>query len=210
MEQAEKPERGWRGSPDLWLDAGYEALITGGVEAVKVLPLAQRLGLSRTSFYHHFPDREALLAALLARWQAKNTANLIAQTRAYAETIAEAMLNIIDCWLRADLFDSRMEFAVRMWGLTSPDLTRTLADEDEARMDALRAMFARFGFDPTQADTRTRAVYLTQIGYIVLRTDEPLDLRLSRIPAYTETFTGLAPTPAELARFRARHLGTDG
>lgn len=205
MKQTEKPERGWRGSPDLWLDAGYDALITGGVEAVKVLPLSERLGLSRTSFYHHFADREALLAALLARWREKNTANLIARSEAYAETIAEGMLNVIDCWLVPDLFDSRMEFAVRMWGLTSPDLTRTLVDEDERRLAALRALFARFGFDEMQADTRARAVYLTQIGYIVLRTEETLNLRLQRIPAYCETFAGQKPTAAEIARFRARH-----
>lgn len=207
MEQAKIPERGWRGSPDLWLDAAYEALISGGVEQVKVLPLADRLGLSRTSFYHHFADREALLAALLARWQAQNTANLVAQTRAYAGSVAEAMLNVIDCWLTPALFDSAMEFAVRMWALGSPDLTRTLAIEDEARIAALQEMFIRHGFDDTQADTRARATYLTQIGYIVLRTTEPVDLRLSRIPAYVETFAGQAPTHDELARFRARHMG---
>lgn len=205
MNQVEKSERGWRGSPDLWLDAAYEALVTGGVEQVKVLPLAEKLGLSRTSFYHHFADRDALLAALLARWQGQNSVNLVAQTRAYAGSVAEAMLNVIDCWLRPDLFDSAMEFAVRMWALGAPDLTRTLAAEDDLRITALQEMFIRHGFDATQADTRARATYLTQIGYIVLRTVEPADLRLSRIPAYVETFAGQAPTDAEMARFLARH-----
>jgi AcrR family transcriptional regulator len=60
-------ERGWRGSADLWLDAAYQLLVEGGVEAVKVMPLAEKLGLSRTSFYWHFADREALLDGLVAR-----------------------------------------------------------------------------------------------------------------------------------------------
>ena len=205
MSQVEKSERGWRGSPDLWLDAAYEALVSGGVEQVRVLALAERLGLSRTSFYHHFADRDALLAALLARWQGQNTVNLVAQTRAYAGSVAEAMLNVIDCWLRPALFDSAMEFAVRMWALGAPELTRTLAAEDDLRLAALQEMFIRHGFDATRADTRARATYLTQIGYIVLRTVEPADLRLSRIPAYVETFAGQTPTDAEMARFLARH-----
>ena len=41
----ERTERGWRGTPDLWLDAAYALLVEGGVEAVKVMPLAERLGL---------------------------------------------------------------------------------------------------------------------------------------------------------------------
>ena len=112
------PERGWRGTPEVWLDAAYALLVEGGVEAVKVMPLAAQLGLSRTSFYWHFADREALLAGLIARWQSQNTANLIARTQAPAATIAEAMLNVNDCWITPALFDSRMEFAIRTWALT--------------------------------------------------------------------------------------------
>ena len=208
MEATAKSARGWRGSPDLWLAAAYEALINGGVEAVRVMPLAARLGLSRSSFYHHFQDREALLAALVARWQHQNTANLLARTQAYAETASEAMLNVFDCWLTPALFDSALEFAIRMWALSAPDLTRLLADEDAQRLAGLRAMLLRHGFDETRADTRARAAYLTQIGYIVLRSDEPTGLRLSRIAAYVETFTGQTPSHAEMERFLSRHRGT--
>ena len=57
----EKPERGWRGTPDLWPDAAYGLLVEGGVEAGKGMPPAARPGLSRTSFYWPFPAPEALL-----------------------------------------------------------------------------------------------------------------------------------------------------
>ena len=77
-------ERGWRGSADVWLDAAYQVLIESGVGQVKVMTLAERLGLSRTSFYWHFADREALLAGLIARWQGRNTGNLVARCEAPA------------------------------------------------------------------------------------------------------------------------------
>lgn len=198
-------ERGWRGTADLWLDAAYRLLVEGGVDAVKVMPLAQRLGLSRTSFYWHFADREALLAGLVARWQRGNTAALIAHASAPAATITEAVLNLFDCWVRPELFDSRLEFAIRNWALTDAALARTLAAEDARRIAALDAMFRRFGFDPTEADTRARTVYLTQVGYIAMRTEETLEERLLRIPAYALTFTGQPPRVAEIAAFRARH-----
>lgn len=204
MEQVQQ-ERGWRGSAEVWLDAAYDMLVEGGVESVKVMPLAARLGLSRTSFYWHFPDREALLAGLIARWQSQNTANLIARTQAQAATVAEAMLNVTDCWITPALFDSRMEFAIRTWALTDSKLAEVLRGVDETRIQALTALFERFSFPPLEARLRAQTVYLTQVGYIAMRTEESLALRLQRIPDYVLIFTGQAPTAAELAAFRARH-----
>jgi AcrR family transcriptional regulator len=206
----EQPERGWRGTPDLWLDAAYTLLVEGGVEAVKVMPLADRLGLSRTSFYWHFPDREALLAGLVARWQAKNTGNLIARCEAPAATIAEAMLNLFDCWYDSDLFDSGLEFAMRTWSLTDPGVATAMSKADAARVVAITGLFFRFGYDPTEADTRARTLYLTQVGYIALRSQESFEVRMGRIPAYVLTFCGQAPSEAEVADFRARHAVRSG
>ncbi|MDP3196764.1 TetR/AcrR family transcriptional regulator [Tabrizicola sp.] len=201
-------ERGWRGTPDLWLEAAYELLVEGGVEAVKVMPLAQRLGLSRTSFYWHFPDREALLAALIDRWKARNTGILVARCEAPAATITEAMLNLVDCWVDAQLFDSRLEFAMRTWALTDAAVGQAMSEADATRIAAITALFRRFGYDETQADTRARTLYLTQVGYIALRSLESFEVRMSRIPAYVLTFSGVAPAEAEVAAFRARHAPT--
>ena len=202
----EKTERGWRGTPEIWLDAAYDLLVEGGVEAVKVMPLAERLGLSRTSFYWHFPDREALLAGLVARWQAKNTGNLIARCEAPAARITEALLNLFDCWYDDALFDSRLEFAMRTWSLTDPSVAAAMSAADAERVAAITALFRRFGYSETEADTRARTLYLTQVGYIALRSQESFEMRMSRIPSYVLTFSGVAPTGDEVAAFRARHI----
>lgn len=196
---------GWRGSEDLWLDAAYAILIKAGVDAVKVMPLAETLGLSRTSFYGHFDSREALLDALVARWKAKNTGNLVAQAEAYSESIAEAIFNLFDCWLNPDLFDARFDFAIRTWALADPPLREVLEAVDQERIDAIAAMFARHGFSEEQARVRAYTVYYTQIGYISMMVAEPVDLRIQRMPLYIEVFAGVVPTEAEVARFSARH-----
>lgn len=196
---------GWRGSDTLWLDAAYDVLIEKGVDQVKVGPLAAQLGLSRTSFYGHFQSREALLDALIARWQAKNTGNLVARCEAYADTIAEAIFNLFDCWLDPALFDAKLDFAIRTWALGDPALRRTLEDTDQTRIAAIAAMFERFGFDEEQARVRAYTVYYTQIGYISMMVVETVEHRIQRMPLYIETFTGTLPTQAEAARFSARH-----
>ena len=207
---SERPERGWRGTPDLWLEAAYALLVESGVEAVKVMPLAERLGLSRTSFYWHFADREALLAGLIDRWKAKNTGNLVARCEAPAATISEALLNLFDCWYDDSLFDSRLEFAMRTWSLTDPVVATAMSEADAARVAAITMLFRRFGYDEAEADTRARTLYLTQVGYIAVRSEESLEVRMARNPAYVLTFCGVAPTHEEDAQFRARHRLTSG
>lgn len=198
-------DSGWRGSPDVWLGAAYEALLEGGVDTVKILPLAKKLGLSRTSFYWFFKDREELLDVLLARWREKNTGNLIGRAGAYAETIAEAMLNVFDCWLDGEIFDSRFEFAVRSWALQSPGILAEVQKADQQRLEALTRMFVKFGQGENRADVRARTIYLVQIGYISMQTEEDISVRMKRIPEYVEIFTGQAPEQRELDRFFARH-----
>ncbi len=194
-----------RGTRDIWLDAAYEALIEGGVEAVRVMPLAESLNVSRTSFYWHFEDREALLNALITYWRDKNTGNLTRQTRLFADTICEAVLNLFDCWVEPELFDARLEFAMRNWSQTSPELKRIFRRTDRERIQSIRDMFARFGFDPHQADIRASTIYLTQVGYISIKADEALSERIRRMPAYVETYTGREPSQSEIDRFMARH-----
>jgi len=204
MEQAMN-DGGWRGSYDGWLEAAYDSLLESGVDSVKILPLAKRLNLSRTSFYWFFKDREELLSGLIAKWREKNTGNIVKQTEAYAETLAEAMLNVFDCWLNSDLFDSKFEFAVRSWALQSPDVQAEVKQADQARVEAITRMFMRFGYGEEAADVRARTTYLVQIGYISMQSTEDLELRMKRIPEYIEIYTGKAPQQKELDRFFARH-----
>ena len=198
-------ETGWRGSRELWLEAAYEGLLDSGVDSVRIMPLAKKLSLSRTSFYWFFRDREELLAALIDRWRSKNTGNLLRQCEAYAETITEAVLNVIDCWLNQELFDAKFEFAVRSWALQSSDVSEEIDRADEERLAGLQGLFIRFGYDELAADVRARAVYLTQIGYITSRTKEDLSVRMKRIPQYVFIFSGHLPDPREIRRFSARH-----
>lgn len=199
---------GWRGTREIWIEAAYQALLESGIDGVKVMPLAERLGLSRTSFYGHFSDRDDLLNALITLWQSKNTGNLVKRTEDYAETVTEAILNLFDLWLMPDLFDSRLEFAVRNWAHTDPDLARLMDEADRVRVGALQAMFERYGYEPAYAHVRADTIYLTQIGYISMIKDgptEPLGPRLQRMPYFVEIFSGKAVSKAEAMRFFARH-----
>ena len=63
--KTEKP----RLSAEDWARAALDVIAEQGLAAVAVEPLARRLGVTKGSFYWHFPSREALLVAALQRWE---------------------------------------------------------------------------------------------------------------------------------------------
>jgi len=204
MDNTNTPKQ--RGSENIWLKAAYEVLTESGVEAVKIMSLAERLKLTRTGFYWHFKDREALLEAMIQRWEKKNTGNLITRTSAYAESISEAMFNLFDCWLDDDLFDARLDLAIRNWARVDPDLQLRLNKADKLRSEAIAAMFQRFGYSEVQAEVRSMTIIYTQIGYISMQITEDWQHRIAKMPNYMKVFTGHAPPQSDIDRFKARHL----
>ncbi len=201
---------GWRGSREVWLAAAQEAFVESGLDAVKIQPLATRLELSRTSFYWFFKDRAALLEALLETWEETNTGGLVAATEAYAETITEAILNLVSVFLEDGGFEPRLDLAVRGWAHQSDAVATRVNVADDMRLAAIRRMFESFGYDSSEADVRARTVYLVQIGYISMQVQEDLAVRMARMPDYVKTFTGQAASDSELRRFHARHGYTSG
>src|SRR5258706_8880428 len=64
-----------------WVKAAARRLASGGSEAVAIEPLAREMGVTKGSFYWHFPDRAALLAALIADWEIRATAPMLDRLR---------------------------------------------------------------------------------------------------------------------------------
>lgn len=200
-------ETGWRGSRDGWIAAAHAALIAGGVEAVKIQPLARGLGLARTSFYWHFRDREDLLEALADLWDGRTTAPLVAAAEAPSGSEAAALLKVIGCFVIPGEFDDRMEFAMRSWALSDAGIMARVQAADQLRLAALTRMLEGWGHSPADADVRARTIYLVQIGYISMQVRESDEVRLARVPHYVATYSGgSVPDPAEMAAFRERLL----
>ncbi|WP_299415989.1 TetR/AcrR family transcriptional regulator [uncultured Sulfitobacter sp.] len=194
-----------RATKDMWLNAAYDLLICDGIEAVKVMPLAKRLNLTRTGFYWYFQDISELHAAMITRWESRNTAQLVARCRKQAISICEALFNLMDCWLDPALFDAPLDLAIRNWARVDEGLSRRLAAADAARIGAIADMFARHGYTAEQSEVRSLTVVYTQIGYISMQVQEPPAERLARVRHYVELFAGSAPADHEVEAFLKRH-----
>ena len=192
-------------SAELWLNAAYDLLISSGIDAVKVMTLAKHTDLTRTGFYWHFKDLNAVHECLIDRWEDINTGNLIARSNAPAQTIAEAMLNVFDCWYDATLFDAPLDLAIRNWARTDTKVKARLDAADASRINSLTKMFIRFGYEPADAEVRSLTVIYTQIGYISMHVTEAPQTRLSRAANYVALFTSVHPTGRDIYVFQKRN-----
>lgn len=189
---------------DDWLVAAIRFLVTQGIENVRILTLAQELGVSRSSFYWYFRDREDLLDALLDHWRQTNTQAILVQAAKPASSVAQAVTNVFDCWRNIRLFDPQLDFAVREWGRRSDSARAAVMRADAERIAALTDMFARFDIPAKQAIVRARTLYFSQIGYYVLQVSEPQSARDDLLSEYVFVHAGEWPTAAEITDFLTR------
>lgn len=181
-----------------WIAAALEMLVSDGVDSVKVLTLADRLGVSRSSFYWYFKNREELLDALLAHWQDTNTRGIVTQANAPATSIGQGVTNVFRCWIDERLFDPRLDFAVRDWARRSERVREELRRADDLRVAAIADLFRRHGWPETEAFVRARVLYFMQIGYYALDLGETLARRKELAGHYVKAFTGEPPRPEDL------------
>jgi len=203
MKKASPPRT--RATRQIWLDAAYELFVTDGIEAVKIMPLAKKLNLTRTGFYWHFDDLSALYDALIDIWQTRNTGIVLERCSAPAPSLCAALFNLIDCWIDNTLFDAPLDLAIRNWARSDARLQAFVDQSDKDRLAAVKALFERFGMTGDAAHYRALTVILTQTGYYSMQVSEP---RLQRAIAgchYAEIFAGEPPSQSEVDAFLDRH-----
>jgi len=142
-----------------WLNMARDVLVNEGVGEVKILGLANRMGVSRSSFYWYFEDRADLLAALLDEWELRNTAQILNHCQMPSANITEAVCNFFRCFVDQTKFDRGLDFAIREWSRRDEAIRGRLDDADKSRIAALTDSFARNGFDAINADARARILY---------------------------------------------------
>lgn len=174
-----------------WIAAARQALITGGVQQVKVDRLAKGLGITRGSFYWFFKSRGELLGALLQDWEHSNTQPLLDEIARIPTGDADAaMRGIVAFWIDEKEFSPPYDAAMRDWARVSKDAEQAVRRVDNKRIGALTAMFVKLGFDKDEAFIRARVTYFHQVGYYALQIKESKARRHELSPLYSKVLVG--------------------
>ncbi|MFB7862130.1 TetR/AcrR family transcriptional regulator [Streptomyces sp. NPDC056069] len=151
---------------DDWADAALAALAERGLAAVAVEPLATRLGATKGSFYWHFANRDALVAAALARWEELSTERIITAMEV-AEPDPGARLVTLLRAATASAAEDPLE--VRLLAASDhPEVATALARVTERRVGYLALLFEGLGFPPPEARRRGVLAYTSYVGHAQL------------------------------------------
>ena len=150
-----------------WTRAALEVLVADGVGAVAVEPLAERLGATKGSFYHHFASRDDLIVSALASWEAADEAVF-----ARLELIADASQRLRSVMTAAITdYEGGLRDASLMTSATHPLVRPVVQRVTDRRLKYMTETFTEIGFPRPQARRRARQLYLGRIGlYEYLRT----------------------------------------
>lgn len=147
-----------------WVNGAVAALGDGGIDAVRVEPLAKALGVSKGSFYHHFSNRRALLQALLDQWEQLGTSAIIDQVEAASDEQAGQLAALVRVSCTPDALGDAVETSIRAWAATDEIAREATARVDQRRLDYVTALLVGTGMKKAQAKRRAAMFYRVIIG----------------------------------------------
>lgn len=165
-------------SAEDWLDAALAAFERGGVEAVRIEPLARGLNVTRGSFYWHFADRDALLRSLLGQWEVKQTSRIIDAVEALGGSAAERLLRLLETCAGDE---GRLEMALRNWASSDKQARVVIAQVDRRRTGYIATLLSEHGLPPNEAGVRSRVAYAAWLGEYMQPVMPSFDERLANM-----------------------------
>ena len=146
-----------------WERAALALIAEQGVNALNVEGLARELGVTKGSFYWHFPSREALLNAALERWEADVERELSAQVEAASDP--RARLRELFRRIAHEVQPHRV-YAALLRALDHPRIQSLMARVSQRRMDFLALAYRQAGMERGAAGHRARLTYAAYVGFL--------------------------------------------
>ncbi len=158
-------DRGGRLTSDDWAQAALEVIAENGVVAVAVEPLARRLGVTKGSFYWHFPSRDALLQAALERWEQIEEETVYGSVEAVPDPRERLRALFV---VVAHEAKSHIIYSELLKALDHPTVKPVIERVSARRLEYLTASLRQAGMGRTDAQHRARLAYAAYVGFLQL------------------------------------------
>ena len=155
---------------DDWAEVALDVIASGGIEAVAVEPLARRLGVTKGSFYWHYPNRDALVARALQVWERQETVDMIG----HAEQEPQPRERIHTLFRTAANTDARSERILLALSGSKHEAARACVQRvTEAWRAYIESCYRALGMEASEARNWATFAYSTFVGTVRMRRDNP-------------------------------------
>ena len=160
-----KKERSTLSAGD-WEQQALILIAQKGIRAVAVESLARHMGVTKGSFYWHFPNRDALLEQSLLRWEKHDAHNLqvaLGEIDDPRERLRSFFRRSGREQLTHDVYRSLCTAA------DHPHVEPVLERVAARRMKHIQNAFVEIGFEDSEAAHRARLTYSAYLGFLQLQ-----------------------------------------
>jgi AcrR family transcriptional regulator len=159
------PPRSARLSAEDWAQAALDLIAEQGVSSVAVEPLARRLGVTKGSFYWHFPSRDALLQAALERWEVVEQESVFGNLEKVPDPRERlrALFQLVGHEVKPHIIYSEL-----LKALDHPAVQPVIDRVSQRRLEYLVASFRQAGLGRQDAIHRARLTYAAYVGFLQL------------------------------------------
>lgn len=159
-------------SAEDWIEAALVVIREIGVDAVAVEPLAERLGVTKGSFYAHFSNRDDLVRAALDRWENEDTSHVDHVLEANNQPRA-ALRGLID-EMFGDYEAGKLYAGICAAG-ADPLVAPYAFGHALRKVDLFTDLYRRAGLTSAEAQRRAELTYTAFIGYWRIKSMFPPD-----------------------------------
>jgi len=143
-----------------WLQQGLAVLGQVGVKGLTIDGLAEVLGVTKGSFYHHFSSMADYKQQLMAFWADQ----YLATVGSLPPDAGQALLLLDQIMKDAFSIVTLPEIAIRGWARQNAMVQAYVAQADTVRYDFLRGVFLKIVNDEVQANLMADILFTLLIG----------------------------------------------
>ena len=145
-----------------WVHGALEILQERGVDGVKIVVIAKRMGVTSGSFYWHFKGLRDLLDSLLEFWERELTDAIIVKAKTLGGSPEKRILDLMQQVIEHNA--AVHDHAISVWARSDPAAQEIFDRTIQKRFDFARWMFKKAGFSDRQAAVRGRLMVAYLIG----------------------------------------------
>lgn len=154
MDMINIKRKGYRVDKELWLRTALETVAHTNSDKISIDALANKLNVTKGSFYHHFKSRQDLVDQIIEYWVQRFNAYVIETVSAIEGSGEEKLLALMKLVNQEGL--NLYDTTLRAWAAKDSKIAAKILEVDLDRYKLLKSLFSEMGFEGEELEIRTR------------------------------------------------------